>query len=209
MIAVLVGWCLAAPAQGPDGGGAAAVPAGVTRVEEDWELHLGEPDEPGCGPQLTTTMSPVGDTERHAFTFNLNYRDDPFRPGGLQVRAFDGKHEVASLEVSAAPCVTPGETVRWTQRMTVLDGVTYFRVFGGTSTTWGSFGAGEDPVRIAVGSTAPDLDAYRPEETVANSGAGFQPNRVHHMTLLRVRYYRGNELLHEDATPRDVVRTVD
>jgi hypothetical protein len=180
---------------------------GVTRVEEDWQLVLGDPDNLGCGPQITTTMSPVGDTRAESFSLNLNYRDDPFQVGGLQARSWVGDQAQAQSTYSGAQCLTTGETIRWTQRLTLSSGRAYFQVVSGSSTTWGTFGDANDgsALWVAMPSSVTTLDQYQPAESVGNSGAGWESDRVRQMTLVCVRYYQGDQLLATDANPRNLI----
>lgn len=180
-------------------------PPGTDRVEEDWELVVGTPSPLEAGPQITTTMSPDGDNAATFFAFNLNYRDAPFRAGGLQVRAFWGKSEIASPDTQRdAACRNTGETITWTQRLTLAGGVASYDIMDGQSQTWGAFGQG-DNLRIAVTTARTGLSAYSPAASVAGSGVGWQSNRVDRMTLRRIRYYAGGNLLAIEETPRNLL----
>ena len=58
------------------------------RVEEDWEVVIGDPDPDSTGPQITTCMSPISGSSAFV-AFCLNYRDvSDWKPGGLQVKAY-------------------------------------------------------------------------------------------------------------------------
>jgi hypothetical protein len=176
----------------------------ITRVEEDWELVLGTPSLVDAGPQITTTMSPTADNSRTFFAFNLNYRDAPFRPGGLQVRCFHGDQEITTPETQkTASCQATGELITWTQRLTVTSGVATFDVIAGQSSTWGPFGQG-DNLRVSVTSALADAEGYDPDASVAHSGVSWQSNRVERMTLRAVRYYASGTLVRTDEAPRVV-----
>jgi hypothetical protein len=176
----------------------------IDRVEEDWELVLASPDIVACGPQITTTMSPVGDTQVQSMSFNLNYRDDPFATGGLQLRAWDGSSVAAEDSRGSAQCETQGEVITWTQEMSLSGGQLVYVVKDGSSTTWGEFGRGEQ-IRVTVSTSLTSLDAYQSEESVDNSGPGWQSNRVASMRLVRVRRYSGGQLASVDETPRVII----
>src|SRR5215210_2681070 len=82
------------------------------RVEEDWEVVVGNPDPVGVGPQMSTSMSPVSDGSISCFVFDLNYRDYPsFLPGGMQVQVWDGETLVAAATKGSDRCATAGETI--------------------------------------------------------------------------------------------------
>lgn len=176
----------------------------VDRIEEDWELVIGTPSVVEAGPQLTTTMSPVGDPSQVAFTFNLNYRDDPFRVGGLQLRAWSEKQEVAEDTQEASQCSTEGETISWTQRMSLSGGLLHARVTGRRSTTWSQFGQGGQ-LTVSMPSSLASLDDYSPAVSLSKSGAGWQSNRVTRLQLKQVRYYRGDQLVGIIETPQTII----
>ncbi len=183
---------------------AAQAPAGVDRIEEDWVLVLGTPSADEAGPQLTTTMSPVGDNSQMFMSFNLNYRDDPFLVGGLQLRAWSGTSAVGQNTQETAQCSTPGETIAWTQRMSLSGGTLQYQVTGGQSTTWFKFGQGGQLV-VSVGSSLASLDGYNPSLSVSKSGAGWQSNRVTSLKLNQVRYYKSGALVAIINTPQTVI----
>src|SRR5262249_50754347 len=77
----------------PVGGILAEAPAVPDQVEEDWLLVIGNPDYVGVGPQITTSMSPVGDSSTPFAAFDLNYREFPsFQAGGMQIQVWSGKN---------------------------------------------------------------------------------------------------------------------
>jgi hypothetical protein len=201
--------CASAGMAGDDGDG-----AGVDRVEEDWQVVIDDPDPESTGPQLTTCMSPRPGSSNPFIAFCLNYRDDPdWKPGGLQVKAYGeavgGSQDrplLASASARTEVFQTVGETITWTQRISISEGVLRYTVRDGSSTTWGAFGQGPDDLGVSYPSSIADLGSYRPDDSVSLSAAGWQANRVQSMTLLRVRYYKGGDLIATDATRREVVR---
>lgn len=184
----------------------AAAAAGIDRVEEDWELVIESPDLIAEGPQLTTSMSPTGDIEGLFVAFNLNYRgQSPYRSGGLEVVAFNGEVAMAVSTQGSGLLSTDGEQLTWTQQLRVSGGTLSYQIVGGESTTWGKFGQGSGTnLGVTTAAGLSTLDAYDPAVSVARSGAGWQPNRVRSMTLVRVRYYAGGQLVALDETARPV-----
>jgi hypothetical protein len=176
----------------------------IDRVDEDRELVLGTPSPAEARPQITTTMSPVGDNALMFMSFNLNYRDDPFQPGGLQLRAWSGEQAQAQGTQKTNLLQSTGETITWTQRMRLTGGTLTYEIVAGESTTWGKFGQGER-LDVVVPASLTSLDGYRPAVTVERSGATWQSNRVDGMRLLRVRYYRGGNLVATDETARTLI----
>ena len=157
-------------------------------------------------------MSPNSDPTAAFVTFYLNYRDYPnWQPGGLQLKAYG-----AASDPSSAPplldtdtqgtevCSTSGETITWTQRMSLSSGSLKVNVVNGQSTTWGNFGQGQGSLGVSVSSSLSDLSSYQPTYSVSKSGASWQSDRVTSMTLLRVRYYNNGQLISTDSTPRTV-----
>jgi hypothetical protein len=183
-------------------------PNPIDQVEEDWVLAVATPSAFEVGPQITTCMSPVSDGSTPFVAFDLNYRDYPsFVAGGLQAKVYSNADGtvVSSSTQGDALLQTTGETVTWTQRMTLSGGNTLtYSIVNGQSTTWGAFGAdqGLDPLTFAASVTS--LASYSPDKSVVKSGVGWQSNRVTQMTLVQVRYYSKGQLVSTDTTSRSV-----
>jgi len=180
-----------------------AAQAAVVRVEEDWELVISDPD-PNCdSPQITCTISPVGDIAAVHAAFDLNQRSFlEFNAGGLQLQLWNGETAVAQITgPSGGLLCTAGERIQWTQSMELAEGSLIFQVSGGTSTTWGAFGA-EGSLRLSVPAGLSSLDGYDPRVTVRNTGVGYAANRVQSLVLKRVRYYSESGESWEDNTER-------
>jgi hypothetical protein len=179
------------------------------QIEEDWQVVIGTPDPVGAGPQISTYMSPVADGSTPFFVFDMNYCDNPsFSPGGLQVQAWSGDNLLRSAAKGTAQCSTANETITWTQRMTVSSGTISFAINSGESTTWKKFGQGKqlDLGTSSFTTSLTSLSTYSPATSVANSGVGWEANRVTSMKLLEVRYYAGGMIIKEltDKTQRPV-----
>jgi hypothetical protein len=184
---------------------AVTVPAAaqqVVRVEEDWELVLGEPDPVIVGPQVTTTMSPTGNLDGVYFTFEINHRSLPWwTPGGLTIHQWSGEARVQSFDRSDRSVMqTSGETVSWTQILSVDGTNLTFQVKNGSSTTWGPFGySNMFKLRTAFSG---DLSGYSPDLSVAQSGAAFAGNRVQLLRIKEVRLTLSSGQTLTDSTPR-------
>jgi hypothetical protein len=182
------------------------------QVEEDWMVVINDPDPESTGPQITTCLSPVSGSSAFV-AFCLNYRDDPeWKPGGLQIKAYGeaigasrDRPLVASDTANTEPFQTVGETITWTQRISISSGTLSYTVHNGASTTWGSFGQEQGNLGVSYPTSLSDLGSYRSDDSVTLSAAGWQANRVKSMSLLRVRYYKGGSLISTDATLREVV----
>ncbi|MBU4270991.1 MAG: hypothetical protein KKE86_00600 [Planctomycetes bacterium] len=180
----------------------------ITRIEEDWELVIGEPSPNSDAPQVTCAVSPLSDMNSYSATFVVNHHEAPaFAAGGLQLQAWNGETLLASRRApNQAVLATPGETIRWTQVMKkTADGVE-FEVLNGSSTTWGGFG-GEGTLKLPIAAPIPNLNGYNPENSVEHSGVSYAGNRVQSLVLKRVRAYTDEGLLAEDANPRIVHST--
>jgi hypothetical protein len=180
------------------------------QVEEDWQVVISSPSAVEVGPQITTCMSPVSDSSTPFFAFNLNYRDArSFQPGGLQATIYSNGAVLDSSSQGTALCQTANETITWTQRMSVSDdGRVTCKIVNGQSTTWGQFGDAQGLDSVGFGTSATSMASYNPATSVAKSGAGWQSDRVTSMTLLRVRYYRGGQLVSTDSNSRQVTLSV-
>jgi hypothetical protein len=184
----------------------AAPPDGTNHIEEDWQVVIATPSQVEAGPQITTMMSPVGDTSKSFVAFNLNYRDAPFHPGGIQMQAWVANQLQASRAsaLHTEQLQVPGETISWTQVMQVSSGMVLCRIDNGNSTTWGAFGGWADPLFIGLTLGGNTFQTYNPDVSAQRSGVSWQANRVKSMSLVRVRYYQDDTLLSEDDNPRQV-----
>jgi hypothetical protein len=184
----------------------------IDQVEEDWVLVIGSPNADEVGPQITTCMSPVSDGSTPFFAFDMNYRDYPsYRAGGM-VTEVNSNTDGSVLDYSTQgdqKLQTAGEAISWTQRMSLSGGKATYVIVNGQSTTWGPFGQGDGLDPISFTTTSTSLASYDPATSVAKSGVGWQSNRVSGMTLARVRYYSGGQLVSTDATARSVNLSVN
>jgi hypothetical protein len=182
------------------------------QVEEDWQVVVSNPDPVAVGPQITVCASPNSDPASAFVTFYVNYQDYPaWSPGGLQLKAYGAAPNAStsppvldSASQGSGVCETEGETITWTQRMSLSGGNLSVNVVNGQSTTWGKFGQSEGTLGVSMASTVSDLSGYKPDYSVSKSGVSWQSNRVVSMTLLQVRYYSGGKLVSTDSTPRPV-----
>ena len=174
----------------------------VVRVEEDWELVLGEPDPVMVGPQVTTTMSPTENLDGVYFTFEINHRSAPWwTPGGLTIHQWSGEARVQSFDRSDRSVMqTSGETVQWTQILSVDGTNLTFQIKNGSSTTWGPFGY-SNMFKLRT-TWSGGLDGYSPDLSVAQSGAAFAGNRVQLLRITQVRLTLSNGQTLTDSTPR-------
>lgn len=175
----------------------------VVRVVEDWQLVVSQPDPSLDAPQVTAVISPLGHLNSLYAAFELNHQSQPaFVGGGMQLQLWNGETPLVSKKHKEGQKLTyDNEMITWTQEMSLKDGVLYFVVRNGTSTTWGNFG-GPLSTAAAVATSLENLNAYSPVLGVENSGVGYAGNRVTSLKLLRVRAYTSDGQVVEDSTVR-------
>ncbi len=162
----------------------------VIQIEEDWELSVGETDTKVTAPQVTTAISPQGDVSGLHAIFNINHQAlDVFAPGGMQLQLWNGESAISYFKIRDGDVLAiNGEAVRWTQRMSLNDGVLTFKIVNGTSETWNEFGD-EKLLTAAIATEIPNLNLYDPHVSVNSSGTVFAGNRVDWLVLKRVRAF--------------------
>lgn len=177
----------------------------IVRIEEDWELVVSNPDPTIFAPQVTATISPVGDLSGYYSVFDLNLRNQPvYEAGGMQLQVWNGSSPVATRKSGVGTLLHDyDETVSWTQVMSVQDGLLHFSIVDGSSSTWGGFGS-NGALSVDVENELTNLNQYSVDVSVANSGIGFAANRVESLILKAVRAYSETELVAEDTNPRVV-----
>ncbi len=180
-------------------------PTDIVRVEQDWKLVVTTPDVNSCGPQVSTVLSPVNHVQWRHMTFEINHQSVPnFVAGGMQLQTWWGESPIGSHKFpNPSVMSTDNETVEWTQCMEFDSGNLEFEIINGTSTTWGNFG-GQGYLKATVPTYLNDLNAYSTNTSVENSGVVFASNVVGTLVLKRVRTYRADGQMQEDATPRVV-----
>ncbi len=179
----------------------------VEQVEEDWTLVVGRPDTTNHAPGVKMIMSTQGDLLGYSADYNINFHKqgnpDVFIPGGFGIDLCDPTKSspINVSGTSGALLNTQGETLSWTQRLQLSDGVLSFSLRNTSSTTWGSVNG--TVLTVSTNCPLDDLSAYDPTQSVANSGPIWWRDRVTSLTLTQVRYYDGQKnLLSTDSTVR-------
>ncbi|MBA4020425.1 MAG: hypothetical protein C0483_24965 [Pirellula sp.] len=160
------------------------------RIEEDWELQVAIPDPDSDAPQISVVFAPTANVDWAYAEFDVNHHSQPgFIPGGLQLQVWSGGVPIiANNDPDGGIISQPEERVRWTQSMSLKDGVLTFAVERGTSTTWGSFG-GDGKLTIRTAAPLTDLNGYDTAVSLRNSGVGYAANRVKVLKIVAVRRY--------------------
>ena len=171
----------------------------LVRIEEDWELVVDNPDVNSFGPQVACAFSPFADLNHLYVTFEVNHRGAPVTSGGgLHLQVWhDDEHVESKAFPDRSVLATPGEVVRWTQRMQVQSGKIVFEVVNGQSSTWGEFG-NRGTLKAEVECDVDNLNGYSPQVSIDNSGTTFGSHRIRLLILKSVRAVR------EDGTVQSV-----
>jgi hypothetical protein len=182
----------------------------VVKVQEDWELVLGQPDANSVGPQIAVTMSPFENIETTFFTFEINHRSAPtWQPGGLTIHRWDGEWRQESYDrADRSVMTTNNETVRWTQELRIGEYGLTFQIKDGTSSTWGIFGY-TGMFKLHTWMDIENLDSYTPDVSVSQSGAAYAGNRVQSMKILQIRLTLDDGSVVTDNTVRTVHQLVE
>jgi hypothetical protein len=182
----------------------------VVRVEEDWELEIGEPDVNSVGPQVLTTMSPNADLTGAYFTMEINHRSAPsWTPGGISIHRWTGEARNASFDRADRTIMqTSSEVVTWTQALYHDNGRLHFKVFNGVSSTWGLFGY-SNLLKLDTSWSVGQINNYTPAVSVAQSGAAYAGNRIHMLKIKCIRLTLSDGSVLTDNTERIVQELVD
>jgi hypothetical protein len=174
----------------------------VVSVEEHWELQVAEPDLGRSAPQTTMVMSPTSDLSGKHFLFTLNHWSAPdYAAGGMEIQLWDGDGSAqATASNKFAAFANSNETVTWTQRLSVHDGVLKFEIADGQSQTWGEFGGTED-LSMETPTELTALNSYHPSVSLNESQVSYAENRVHSLTLKKLVWVTEDGQVHEQDAP--------
>ena len=181
----------------------------IVKVEEFWELQVGEPDDNLSAPQVTMTMSPTASLDGRYFVFTLNHRTSPtYDPGGVQVQSWDGNFLGWTRSGTHNGTLHHDEEViRWTQKLYFYGDDLVFKVSDGESESWGNFGG--YPLRIQVPTSLTNLNDYRPGLSIEESGVGYAGNRVRSLILTKLVWTTSTGEVYELMAPIDVDTDLD
>lgn len=193
--------------------GLAAAPVtaqNVVRVEEEWELVLGEPDSNSVGPQIATTMSPFNNIHDTFFTFEVNHRSAPYwTPGGLTIHQWSGDWRIQSFDrADRSVMESSDETVTWTQILSVENGWLTFQIKNGASSTWGPFGY-SNMFKLWTSWGVNSINSYTPEVSVSQSGVAYAGNRVRSLKIKQIKLTLSDGTTLTDTTTRTVHLLLD
>lgn len=181
----------------------------VVRVEEDWQLHVTQPEMQLDAPQVTTTMIPFSSQPDLLLQVDLNHGTHPsFTNGGIQIRAsINDECTAQARSLTDERLHHDFETVDWTQVVALTEGGFYFGIIDGSSETWGTFGGSSTFISVPssiVGENL-SLDDYSPQHSLSNSGVTYASNRVGHLRLKKMRVHLSNGYVSEFVLNHDVL----
>ncbi len=180
----------------------------VMQVQEDWELVLAAPAAIKTVPQLETIMSPVGNIDSVFARTTWNYREFPeFQAGGMQLQAWHGDAFLTKTNFGTNDLSTVSETVTWTQVLKTDGTVLTLKIAKGQSVTWGAFG-GSTLTLVGVVNLS-NLNGYRTEVSVDNSGITFGSHRVVKLRIKAVRRYAADGTLLSTDSDSKVIHQKD
>ncbi len=182
----------------------------MVSIEEHWELTVGGPEFDRCAPQVSLVMSPNGSMDGLHFVFLLNHSTLPdFVAGGLQMQCWDGDYLVRTANSNRSGVLAhDNETIRWVQKLSVVDGQVVFDVDDGSSSTWGSFGNG-DGLIMWTGYNMDRLNDYQPSVSIGESGITFAGNRVSSLVLTKLVWKTADGTTSELIAPIDIDTDID
>lgn len=179
----------------------------IIRVEEDWEIKIGEPLPDEDLPQIVTVFGPTDANFGTHTVFELNHGTQPdFIEGGMQLQVWwsnylvGHKAQFAPNELSQA-----GEIIRYRTVTRLSDHTLTMEIVNGTSATWGPFG-NENLLQLKMITLREHLNPYDPENSLVHSRVTFGANRVHRFVRTGIRFYSSEGLYVESTTKRYVHR---
>jgi hypothetical protein len=179
----------------------------IVRIEEDWELHVEQPDMQMDAPQITTTLVPFGDAHDVLFQVDVNHATLPsFSSGGLQIRICSADECIASNRLMAGEKLSfQSETLRWTQVVQKSSDGYFFGLINGESSSFGNFGGDATAVFMSnEDAGVVSLNSYSVQDSLGNSGVPYAGNRVAHLRLKKVRIFDSQGQTSEYAVNADV-----
>lgn len=182
----------------------------IVRVEEEWTLSVGQPTVNSNGPQVSMVMSPHSDIDGQYFMFYINYRTDPdYLPGGAQVQSLYGDSVIESRDNPNDSLLDhDAEELTWTQVMSMTPNGVEFEIKDGSSNSWGGFG-GLGHLKMTVATVQSNLNSYRPQISLTQSGIGYAGNRVVSLVLKRITWVTSTGQVYNLYAPIDIDSDLD
>lgn len=179
----------------------------IDRIEEDWELKVGEPDPGIDAPQITCSMIPFSAAPGLNLQVNINHALKPdFTSGGIQVRVVQDEEMLGQIHRHDGEKLSQdSETVRWTKAVQRVPSGYSFGISTGNGASWGTFGGNDYFLVIPNSLAAGGLEHYDYQLSLENSAVSFAGNRVQSLRLLRIRIYYSDGQAIEHEVQKDVI----
>lgn len=181
------------------------------KIEEDWELIIGQPREDDTSPQIINVISPLDHLNAEHAVLELNHSTQPdYSDGGIQFQRWFGNFErIYRTPHTSLRLSTPNEKITYTMYMAIANETLTFGVKNGKSQTWGDFGGNTEQWKSSIRSRFESFSSYDPAVSVKFSRVGYAANRVRSFQLNEIRYYRDGEVVRKDVSTRIVSETVE
>ena len=181
----------------------------ITRIEEDWEIHIKDPDANEGTPQLLNIISPRDALWGTHFMLELNHTTYPnFANGGLQLQSWLGDEptDYTSL-VNAGKLSTPGEVIHYTITMWVTpeNSKVHCEITGhsheedDSKKSWGGDFGGNGSFKLSAYTILTNLNQYCRHCSTGNSAICVAAHNVNKFCNCEVRYYSGETLISTDS----------
>lgn len=184
----------------------------IVRIEEEWELTVGQPNLATNAPQVSMVMSPHSSSTSEHFVFELNFKTQPeYTPGGMQVQYWTSWGTTESRNGGPSTQMqlhATNDTVTWRQAMTLDQGNLRFEIENGNSASWGAFG-GQGYLRLDVTTALPNLNYYSARVSLDESGISYAGNRVDSLKLTKIKWIASDGQSWELVAPFDIDSDLD
>lgn len=169
----------------------------ITRIEEDWEIKVANPNPDFNTPEIITSLGPLPDDLEPVGYLLINHETQPaYTAGGIQLQVWQNRSLVGyANHGDFRRLATLNETIQFTLVMLIENGNIKYQITNGSSKTFGSF----EGLSISARTQVRSLSTYDPLDSIRRSEVTVGGNRLSKYQLNEVRY--------SDGTPDGV--TVD
>ena len=180
----------------------------VTKIEEDWEVHLNDPEVFDGTPELVHIISPREELWGTHFYLELNHNSQPeFSAGGLQLQRWLGNYVLDYKTLGGKGRLnSSNEVIKYTITMWVTpdNNKVHVEVSGtsshpaGGDTSWGQFGGNGD-LKLSGYTVLEDLAGYCRHCSTENTSVTVAAHNIKKFVNTEVRYYNEDTLLSTDS----------
>jgi hypothetical protein len=166
-------------------------------IQEDWEVHILQPDmasatDPLGVPQIQTELA-VGGSGTSIGICQINCRDLPTTQlGGIQVQLWRNGSNLSYSSYGTGSLTNANQKANWTQFLTRSNGKVYFGMLSWAFLEWGWSSGSSITSSADSSTTATGMDNYDYNTSLANAAVNYGASRVKYLKLVRVRKYKVN-----------------